>query len=171
MPIEITTVYDKKKLLRYSDYHCSRRMILWVFLGICTFSMLAIIVLNAIFSYVPPEQYAYLAVLLLYDAIVVFLLFGLPRLTINKNKALNSVAKYKFSDGSFEVDTNSPTMTSNTTVKYDRLTKVRADRESIYLYIVVNQAYIVDISSLTIQQLTELKELLENNIEAKKIKW
>ena len=171
MPIEITTVHDKKKLLRYSDYHYSHAIVLWAFLGICTLFMIATIVVGAIFSYVSPTLYAYLAVLLIYDAIVIFLFFGLPRLMVNKNKALNSVAKYKFSNGSFEVDTVSPTMTSNSTVKYDRLTKVRADSESIYLYSMSNQAYIVDISSLTIQQLTELKELLENNIEAKKIKW
>ena len=174
MPIEVTTVYSRKRMIKYVDYSYLHLARVWAVMA----ATLVLLFMTLICGITDPQGSASLGMFWLvivafaFGVSTVYWCFIYPRLTMGKNQALNSVKKYVFGEGSFEVETEQASMHKKVAVNYDMINKIRANGDDIYLFVGEKfRVYIVDISSLTIQQLTELKELLEKNIDAKKIKW
>lgn len=170
MPIEINTVYDKKRILAFNDFIAKSKIALWIYMGICTLIVLAGSVYIALLDRMSGAVYVAICAVVILDALAAFMYIAYPRITLNKNKNVGTVIKYTFRDGCFTIEAENPNVQESSTVKYAAIQRVRQGGGDIYLFMSKLQAFIVDTSALSEPELEALKALLKNNIDSKKIK-
>ena len=171
MPIEVKTVYTKETLLCFSDFLALRKRALWVLMFICSAVVLYLCVYAALLVGWDSEFTWYIVFILLWDALFVFLNFGLPRITVKKAKNLNAEVCYLFTEEQIEINAVTAHLTDRTLAQYSLVTKVLKSKQYLYLMLEWNQGFVVNLQELSEEQIVQLRKLLESKLPAKKIKW
>ena len=172
MELKIKTLYDKKAILNLNIYVLkTKKVLLWA-VGISHFMILAEILLFAFAgTNLPSITYPVLAVLALMDLFYIFLYFIAPRISIKKNKAMNTVLEYCFYDSEFTIKAKNRYIDEFSTVKYSRIERVGRYKKYLYLFIAANTAYVVDISGVSAEDKLALRQKISFYVSPKKIKW
>ena len=164
MPIEITTVYDKQRLIRFNNYVAASRKWFWIFLGICT----AIVAFACVIA---PEVWHYALILLGMDLLCVLFYFVIPRFTIKRSVAFNATVQYVFDAEQILIQSESKHAKESSETRYTVIKRVGKHGSDLYLFISSMQAYVVDLSTLTEQQIADLRAVLYQHVKPSKIKW
>lgn len=169
--MEIKTVYTKERLLKYTAAVMRSRTLLWVTLAICNalvFTCFGLLVAMGAIS--DTTKFGVLLILVM-DVTLLFTSFVLPHFTVPKSKNLNLMVTHTFSPEEIRIEGKNEFMDSSTTVQYPFLMKIIKTGTELYLFISHRQAYIVDLSTLSEEEQTELKELLLSKTTVKSFKW
>lgn len=75
---------------------------------------------------------------------------------------------YEFSDSEIIIDSTLPTVIGQAKATYDHFEKVYEKKDVFYFYISKNQLYVLRKSDITDGSLSDLQNILKNNIPAKK---
>ena len=171
MPITVSTVYTKERLIRLQHFTAANKPVFWTIMIICTLLVAGCWVWLASLSLPVDEFNLYLLYILLLDTFVLFLYFVLPYLTVRKNKSLDAVLTYTFEEGQFHIDASSAMVTESLTSQYAAIYRAVRNKADLYLYINRMSAYIIDLSSLSGEQLALLERTLKAALPAKKVRW
>ena len=171
MPINISTVYDRERILRLNNYFARSKFVFWIVMGIASLLVMASFTLLAILDALSFQIWACLILVIFIDILHLFSYLVLPRIALNKNKSLNVKITYSFDTDSFQLNAVNEHMNENMTAKYTMLIKVVKENTDLYMFISNRQAYVVDLSGLSEEQIEMLKETMEKHIRPNKIKW
>ena len=171
MPIHITTVYTKERLRAFINYSAASKKLFWSIMVVCTVLMVALLVFAATWNILSTSLIMCAFYLVLIDLIYLFAFLILPRITLKKSKQLNTVIEYAFAENSFEMHAHSDYMDDTSTIKYTALHKAAKKGSFLYLYPNRTQAFIVDLTSVSEEQVAILKDILELHFKPQKIKW
>ena len=171
MPITVSTVYTKERLIRLQHFTAANKPVFWTIMILCTLLVAGCWVWLTSLSLPVDDLNFYLFYIFLLDVLMLFLYFVLPYLTVKKNKSLDATLTYTFEEGQFHIDASSALVTESLTSQYAAIYRVARNKTDLYLYINRVSAYIIDISSLSEEQLALLKQTLKAAIPAKKIRW
>ncbi len=172
MDIKIKTLYDKDTLLAFNGYYVGKKALLLWIIAISNLLIIAEwIVLLAM--NVKPESIMYIisALVLTIDAFYFFLYFLLPRISLKKNKVLNTTLEYHFYDGGFDVRAKNQHINEALTVRYSEIVEVGRGKRDLYLFLGSSLAYIVDLTGVSDEDKAALKQKFLIYINHKKIKW
>lgn len=171
MPINVTTVYTKERLLKFSRVIASTKKLFWIIMAACS----AIVIGAGLFLWLIDELSVDIIICVIsviaLDAIYLFCYLVLPHLTVKKAKNLNTGIKYTFEEDCFRTEAVNAYTSETATTQYSILNKILKKDDVLYLFITSNMAYLVDLSSLSAEQMALLKELLSSKLPAKKVKW
>lgn len=171
MDIKSTTVYTRERLIRFSDYFARMKMTGWIIYAVLT----AIIIAGDVFLFLHgalTEQMIFLTALaILIDLLMVFMFVILPRLTVKKTNSYEARLNYSFSEEEVHLESEGKLFRDSTSFKYGAIEKAAAYKDDLYLFISKRQAYIVDLSAMSADDVSELRSLLAMKIPANKIKW
>ena len=171
MPINVSTVYDRERILRLNNYFARSKFVFWIVMGIASLLVMASFTLLAILDALSFQIWACLISVIFIDILYLFSYLVLPRIALNKNKSLNVKITYSFDTDSFQLNAVNEHMNENMTAKYTMLIKVVKENTDLYMFISNRQAYVVDLSGLSEEQIEILKETMEKHIRPNKIKW
>lgn len=171
MPINVSTVYDRERILRLNNYFARSKFVFWIVMGIASLLVMASFTLLAILDALSFQIWACLISVIFIDILYLFSYLVLPRIALNKNKSLNVKITYSFDTDSFQLNAVNEHMNENMTAKYTMLIKVVKENTDLYMFISNRQAYVVDLSGLSEEQIEILKETMEMHIRPNKIKW
>ncbi len=171
MPINVSTVYSEKNLIEFNRYVTKSKIVFWIIMALCSFLVVGSFVFLALINELSFEIYLCLALTILLDLLYVFLYVFLPRITLKKQKSLNTTLNYSFEGEHFSVNAQNEYATENSTVKYTMLSKVARNKNFVYLFISPIQAYVVDISELSYEDVINFKNFLQPHFKPKKFKW
>ncbi len=82
-------------------------------------------------------------------------------------KGTETVNSYTFTETKFTVNSSTEGMSGTSEVEYSGLVKATENKEFFYLYILKNQAFIVDKSGFTEQEIKELRTVIEQALDKK----
>ena len=143
------TIYDRKRLIRFSDFCVLKKKFLWVAMIICS----AVVLITELPSLItdPHDTFSkiYLIVVLALFILLLFLLFIAPRIGIKKSPAYEAQHSYEFEDEVFKIDSTLKNGKDSLELKYSSLVKVMESRDDVYLFISNRQAYVLDKSGFT----------------------
>lgn len=171
MPITVSTVYTKERLLRFNRYVARAKWPVWVMLGVCTLIVLGCVALLALLNALSWEIWCYCFVVLAIDALYVLLNLVVTPLLVKKSKNIGTTVGYTFNVDCFTIDAANEYVTEKQTVKYAYLRRAVRAGDEIYLFISRRQAYIVDVSALDGGALTLLGGTLATSLGPRKMKW
>lgn len=171
MPLTITTVYTKERLLRFQRHIAASKWIMWILLGVCTLIVLGSTALLALLHAVTFEIIVCCAVCLLLDLLYLLAYVILPPFLVKKAKNLDTSLTYVFKEDCFEVDASNAFIQEHATVQYSMINRVRTVADEMYLFISRRQAYVVDLSTLTDVQKMMLRTMLTAVLGKKKVVW
>ena len=171
MPINVSTVYDRERILRLNNYFARSKFVFWIVMGIASLLVMVSFTLLAILDALSFQIWACLISVIFIDILYLFSYLVLPCIALNKNKSLNVKITYSFDTDSFQLNAVNEHMNENMTAKYTMLTKVVKENTDLYMFISNRQAYVVDLSGLSEEQIEILKETMEKHIRPNKIKW
>ncbi len=169
--MEIRTVYTKERLMKFTTAVMLSRTLLWVTLAICNILVFSCFGWLAAMGDVSDITKFGVKLISVMDVTVLFMAFGLPKFTVPKSKNLNLAVTSVFSQDEIRLEGKNEFIDSSTTIKYPLLMKVLKKDTELYLFISHRQAYIVDLSTLSEEEQTELKELLLSKTTVKSFKW
>ena len=171
MEIKNITVYTKGRILRSSYYFASKQMALWITLPIGTVIVYFVALMQIMFGEL--NLFFMMACLFftLLDIIIPLMLFVfLPRTVIKQTKSLNATLEYTFTDDEIILNvTKSDLLEEKTTMKYPMLLKAEKNKNELYLYIQLHNAFVVDLSKMSEEDKAALKDALKSNLQ--KVKW
>lgn len=171
MPIEVTTVYDKNRMLRYHYASLKSKKGIWVMMAVCTL----LVVLGHVFLWQKgldtDTTGMLLWLLLVWDAAYILSSLLIPRFMIKKSPSLNMQLHYSFREEEVEIHGEAANREESSTIGYGAFVKARNNGGDLYLYVSPRQALIVDISGLSPEQGNALKALLETKLGSSQVKW
>ena len=170
MEISVTTCYDYKQLLRFQYYHMLQRKAMWIFIAICDLLLLWLFAAAYLAYGFRTEVLLNLILLLLVWFGVPFSAWAVPRITMKKADTLGAVCNYTFEAEGFRLKSESPQFLEDSFVKYVSIYKVYESRYCFYIYISKFQAYILDKDDFTEGTPEDLRELLRDTTDEKKLK-
>lgn len=171
MPIDVKTVYTKEILLRFIDAMGKRRFFLWLMLAAGSALVIGFSVSAALIAGWTLELILYIVFALLWDVLGVFMTFGLPRLTINKNPLLNATVEYSFHQDHFQIHGDTLFSMEMSKNQYSILQGVIKSGNDLYLIFAPQQGCIVDLQNLSRAQVSKLHRLFESKFPANRIQW
>ena len=167
MPIDVSTVYSKDRLLKYNFYVVKQKKVLWsVVMLTAVFA-----VIQFVFKHLDDDGKFYISLILIWDALVCFLYFVLPIFLVNKAKNKDIIVHYSFTENEIRSCFDNSLISEARVSKYETIVKLAKNGEDLYLFIDKKHAYLVDISTFDTEQLSKLKVALASKIPAKKFKW
>lgn len=169
--MEITTVYTRERLLRFNSYVARSKTALWWIIGICTLIVIACTAWLHYWGLADSESDRHLLYILLLDGLFLFLYLVLPRFTVKKQRSLNATVTYTFEQEQFRLAASGPLAEETATIRYGALRSIAKNKTELYLFVSRAQAYVVDLSALSEQELAGLKALLEGTVKPRKFKW
>lgn len=171
MDIKNTTVYTKERLIRFSDYFARTKLPMWIIYAVLTLHILA----GNVFLFIHgalTEQMILISVLALtVDLLMVFLFVVMPRLTVNKTNTLDACLNYSFGEQEVALESEGKLFRDSSSFKYQAIVKVGKYKDDVYLFISKRQAYIVDLSAMSEDDVLALKARLTQKVSPDKIKW
>lgn len=171
MPICLTTIYTKDRLLRQTYYIIAGKKFFWSVMIIATFLISGMRVLLTAFGLSNSTVTLYLILIIVIDLVYIVCFLILPQFTIKSSKHLNTTVHYSFDADCFQIEAVSAYASGTTTVQYPMLTKIQKNKNDLYLFISHQQSYIADLTELSPEQTAALKQTLQTKINPKKIKW
>ena len=171
MPIQVTTVYTKEKLRAFIKYSAASKKVFWSIMIICSLLMIALLTLSALLDILSTTLILCAVYLTFIDLVYILAFFILPHMSLKKSKQLNMVVKYAFSEDSFEMHAHSDYLDDTSTVKYTVLHKAAKKGSTLYLYPTRAQAFIVDLTVLSDEEIALLKDILSTHLKPRRLKW
>lgn len=172
MPINVTSVYTKERLLKLSNYMVRRKKVFWSVMAVCTTFILSVYCLfNFVWAITDSSINLCTYLILVWDVIYIYFYLIHPKFSIKKAKNLNAEIKFTFDEEFFKTEVSSSEIEEIATSKYSVIKKIVKNGSDIYLVVSRTQAIIVDTSALPEEELAQLKKLLQSKIPEKKFKW
>ena len=171
MEIKVTTVHNKKRMIKYSDYFAGMRKPFLIFDLICTVVLLACDVFLIMLSALTFELILMTALVIFVDLLMVASFWVIPRIAIKKSHNTDAVLSYVFCDDGADFTAESMMIKESGSFKYPAIIKVCKNDTDVYLFISKRQAYIVDISELSEIETLAFKALVTAHLPARKVKW
>lgn len=175
MEITAFAKYDWKTIKKFNHFHnFKKNKLKRATVPILLFA-LAISLLGFAVCFFLDEFDSTLTTLLIIEVLLVLLLlfrwFIMPRINFNLNKiAKNNTNEYIFKDETFSVSCESNGMSGNSEIKYKNIRCFYETKEYIYVYINMNQAFIVEKDSISSENFEALRTHLLETMENKKYK-
>ena len=172
MEIKASSKYDWETIKKFNRFHIlSRARFFNVLILLMEIYMIFVFAFAAISQTFTTGLLPSFCLFLLWNAFIVFVYFGLPKIRYNKNKVIkNSENRFVFTENDVTETSGNGLHTGTSAVKYDAMWRVYETKGYIYLYINSNQSYIVDKSTVTGGTVEDLRMLLISKIGAKKYK-
>lgn len=170
MPIELKTVYTKDRLLKFNKVVAASKKWFWILMIICSLLVISASVFLAIVDELTSTTIAGLIFIVAMDITYIILYFA-SRVSIKKSKILNTVIDYTFDTDTITSHSVNSYLDETSTVKYSLIFKVIKKDYELYLFTARNSAMLVDISSLSSDQIALLKNTIESQIASKRINW
>ena len=171
MPVSVNTVYTKERLLRFNNYVMASKKLTWILFGICTLWVAVCFIVLTALGLTDSTVTLCMILLIVIDITYVLCAFVIPRFTLSKAKHRNTEVHYAFGDDSFELCAVNQYANETSVVRYSAIAMVGKKDTDLYLFISRQQGYIVDLSALSDEQITLLRETLAGKIPDKKFKW
>lgn len=171
MPVEVSTVYTKERLLDLNRFDIRRKKPFWILMAVCTFIVFIAFLLARTFDEPSPQIDICMLMVIVLDVLYILLLIVIPKIAVKKAKLLDARLQYSFFEDHFEIHAAFEFGEETTTLQYAALTRVDARNGDLYLFISKQQAYIVDLTQMSLEQQYWLRNILQNNLEPKKVKW
>ncbi len=171
MPINVTTVYTKERLIRFNDYIATSKKILWVLVALVTFYIVTEFFRAAVHGVLTPLKTMCFIWIVVMDLVYIFMSFVLPRIKINKSPTLGLVINYTFDVDTYTSKVSNVLIKEESTMDYSTIFKIVKNGEDLYLMVNRYRGVVVDLSQLTGEQKSLLKEAIQAKIEPKKFKW
>ncbi|MBQ9745090.1 MAG: hypothetical protein IJW19_08195 [Clostridia bacterium] len=171
MEIKATTVYDKSRLIRFNHFISLQKKAFWIFMSVATLGIMGY------YTYFTLTYGFYLKMLMACSLIVVFdvacviLHIAMPYFTVKKSRSLDARVEYTFCDEALLTYAKTKYEEENNRTKYSAIKKAVRRGGELYLFLESNQAFLVDISTLSSNDADAIKEILSRHIDEKKIKW
>lgn len=140
---------------------------------------LIILYVNAIlagfFLFIPVQTkdmgaiFGYIVFLGVFMFIIVFNIIILPKIQYNSKSVLyNMIYEYIFNDEEFTIVMISSGSKSSSSIKYEKLNKVRETKNNIIIYVTINQFYIIDKKQCD-KNIEEVTKLLKSKVKKYKM--
>ena len=175
MEIKTKTEYTVERLLRVNTSHMLKNKLRWVIYIGFTVLILAGTIATLVRG-VRTGNFGGIALYLLalagavgYDTYVIIKSFVSPRKKIRVAPIVGATFKVTFRDDGIIVNAHAKNADSNNAHSYLSLESAIKNGSDLYLYVQKNNAYIVDISSLSDSELLAIKEKLTAMV--KSVKW
>ncbi len=168
MNLTVRTYYDKERLFRFSTYVGLHRIWLWICLSAVTALVTVPFVLQFTGAGIDGKIIFGFIIILLVDIFYLFTYFVLPRLTVNKMPLLGITIEFTFLENRFLMNAISKNGEDKSAFKYIDLNRIAEGKKELFLYITKSQAFIVDKSSLSHEQISELKTHIKNKMNGVK---
>lgn len=176
--MEITAfgIYDWKTIKKYHHFHNFKRNKLKKASVPIVLIALIISFLGFLVCYILDGLDSTLITLLIVEIIAAFLLFFtwfiMPRISFNLNKlAKNNKNEYVFKDETFIAACKAKDISGSTEISYKKLNSIYETEDFLYIYISMNQAFIVEKASVSGGSLEELRTHLINNMKTGKYRF
>ena len=171
MDIKNMTVYTKERLIRFSDYFARTKLPMWIIYAVLTLFIIAGDVFLLSQGALTDHMILLSAIALMIDLMMVFLFVVMPRLTVNKTNTINACLNYSFGEEEVALESEGKLFRDSSSFKYQAIVKVGKYKDDVYLFISKRQAYIVDLSSMSEDDVLALKARLTLKVSPDKIKW
>lgn len=175
MEIKTKTEYTADRLLRFNTVHVLRNKLRWFLYSGVTIVFFVMSML-ALIKGIKENDYkglifysAIFAIILLLDAYMLFVSFVIPRFKIKKAPVVGAILMVIFNDEGIIVNGHTDNTDSNTKQGYGSIETVIKKGTELYLYINKSNAYIVDLSNASLEEVAFLKEKFTANV--KNIIW
>ena len=166
MKFSASTVYSYKRLLNFSDYTCLKKKWIWIVMAAASIIVSICFSLQfTLLGYDSTLTFSFCAVILI-DLLYSFMCFGLPRITLKKSPALNAQIRFEFYESFYKIEASLSNGNEQSQLNYSALKKVDKTKNSIYLYVSQNQAYIVDKDGFTLGSAEEFMSFISSKIES-----
>ena len=168
MEIKNTTVYTKKRIIKYHRHYVLDRLVVWLILIASTAFILSCDILMLLAG---GEFFTSLTItILLIDILYPLLsLVILPNIHVKKVKTVGATVEYAFKNDEILMHSKNEHLDETSIIKYTMLLKVIKNKNELYLYISSNQAFILDITGSKPDDVIKIKRLLRKNV--KKVIW
>ncbi len=171
MEIKITTLQDKKRLIRFSDYFAKMKksyFIVYALLTLWIFILDAYLYLKDALSF---ELIAMAVLVVIIDLMLVAVYWIVPRIALGKAHNRDAVLSYVFREDGVYFTAEAMMMKNSGSFDYHAIIKVCKNGGDVYLFISKRQAYIVDVSELSEVELFAFRAYVTDHLPDKKIKW
>ena len=105
------------------------------------------------------------------NLVYIFMSFILPRIKVGKSPTLGLVINYTFDVDTYTSKVSNALIKDESTMDYSTIFKIVKNGEDLYLMINRYRGLVVDLSQMTGEQKSMLKNVLQAKIEPKKFKW
>ncbi len=172
MEIKASSKYDWETVKKFNRFHIFNRARFFnVLIVLMELYMIFIFVFSAISQTFTTGLLPSFCLFLLWNALIIFVYFGLPKIRYNKNRVVkNSENHFVFTENDVTETSDNGMHNGTSVVKYDAMWRVYETKGYIYLYINSNQSYIVDKSTVEGGTTEDLRMLLISKIGADKYK-
>lgn len=171
MPINITTVYTKERLIRFNDYVAASKKALWALVALVTFYIVTEFFRAAIHGVLTPLKTMCFIWIVVMNLAYIFMSFILPRIKVGKSPTLGLVINYTFDVDTYTSKVSNALIKDESTMDYSTIFKIVKNGEDLYLMVNRYRGLVVDLSQMTGEQKSMLKNVLQTKIEPKKFKW
>lgn len=144
------TLYDKKRLIRFSDFVMLQKRFFWAFMIVATLLVSICVAFSLAIKSNDSTIFICFGLIVFIDITYVFFSFVFPRIAVKKSPSLDAEVSYEFDDDCFKIDSISKNSKENAELKYSSLVKVMESQHDIYLFISARQAYVLDKSAFTV---------------------
>ena len=168
MKLTARTVNNKERLIRFSNYAGLHKLGLWLALLAATVFVTIPFVLQFTGQGIDARVIIGFCLVTGLDFFYVSSYFIIPRATLKKSPLLGVTIVFTFLDSIFAMDALTKKGSDRSTFRYSDLVKIAESKEDLYLYITKNQAFIVDKSNFTEEELSELKAYIKSKIPSTK---
>ena len=163
------TVYDKERLIRFSNFVVLKKRVFWILMTVSTVLICAVFALTLALKIYNSTIFLCFALVVAADLTYTFCYLVLPRITINKAPSLNAVVIFEFQEDTFTISATAKNSTESSESNYSALIKVMESKQDLYLYMSPRRACILDKSGFSSGSPSELLEFLKDkNIPYKK---
>ena len=168
MKLSSRTVNDQARLLRFTRYVGLHKLPLWIALFAVTAIVTVPYVLMCTGGGIDARVIIAFCLIIGIDFFYVCSYFIIPVATVKKAPLLNVTIVFTFLDSIFAMDALTKKGSDRSTFRYSDLVKIAESKEDLYLYITKSQAFIVDKSGFTSEELNELKDYISSKLKTKK---
>ena len=166
MKFSANTAYTFDRLIRFSNYTCTRKKFMWITIAIATAIVTLTFVLQfLLLGYDIVFTWSFFG-MIFFDAICLLMCFVFPRITLKKSPALDAQIHYEFYDDVFKISAELIGGKESSELSYNVIKKIEYTKNDIYLFIDQNQAYIVEKSGFSCGAADDFINFVESKIEA-----
>ncbi|MBQ8393246.1 MAG: hypothetical protein IJX51_05680 [Clostridia bacterium] len=171
MEIKAITVYDKSRLIRFNHFMSLHKRAFWIFMAVATLGIMGYYTYFTLTYGFYAKMLAACSLILVLDVACVILHIIMPYFTVKKSRSLDARVEYTFFDEALSIHAESKYEEENSKTKYSVIKKAVRRGGELYLILESNQAFLVDISALSSNDVCAIKEILSRHMDEKKIKW
>lgn len=173
MEISNTTVYTKKMLDDYVNFHMNkgrnvrlRKAIRNIILGLCTAFGILCVVMQSISE---GSDYSDTIVIIML-IVLLWIISILPSVLSKKRnlKVLGTSFTYTFTEENLQIHAENNLVNSSNTVNYEFLHKIYEYNGFLYVFVNQASAYLIDMSKLSEDDSLTLRTFLKNKLGTKK---